>query len=172
MGALPPDADVRVAGDFNGWRPVPMRVVHGDHTHSHASDTDETDDEDDTHATDDADDTHTVAYEASFRLPRGVYQYKFVVDGVWLCSEGSAATVHDSRGLTNHVLHVPPLGHAHAHAHGRGYGHAPARTRTHCLVADADEGEAKLASLQLAALRMAFAVDPRTLGPKGAVASG
>jgi 1,4-alpha-glucan branching enzyme len=44
---------VAVAGDFNNWKPAPLRK-RGD------------------------------GFGASFSLPPGMYQYKFIVDGTWI----------------------------------------------------------------------------------------
>ena len=158
--AFDPGAEVCVAGEFTGWRPVRMRA----RTRRSASSTGGPAD---------------VVHEASFRLPRGAYEYKFLLDGVWVCdASGAGDDTHCNwEGHTNHVLRVPQAA-AHAgrdRAGDRG-GHRLGGAQVG-VEEDGEGGEGgrgrdgsgaapEQAALRLAAARMAFAVDPCSLGPK------
>jgi 1,4-alpha-glucan branching enzyme len=65
-----------LAGDFNGWRPVPMRRQK--------------------------DGTFSV----TVRVPPGRYEYKFVLDGDWVHDTDVVDTVMNPHGTFNSVLVV------------------------------------------------------------------
>jgi 1,4-alpha-glucan branching enzyme len=71
--------DVFVAGSFNNWDPqaTPMMPVGGD-----------------------------GLYKASLTLPKGSYEYKFVVDGNWQADPGNPNSVANGAGSQNSVMNV------------------------------------------------------------------
>jgi len=74
-----PESDVRLAGSFNQWDPCAQRLrrENGNGTHS-----------------------------ASLLLPAGRYEYKFIVDGQWVCNPASADRVANDCGTLNSVIEV------------------------------------------------------------------
>lgn len=75
-------ADVRIAGDFNGWVPdkdVLSRV--------------------------DAEGAHRV-WTKVLVLPPGTYQYRYIVDGEWRTDPGNPESTPGPMGQPNSVLHV------------------------------------------------------------------
>ncbi|MDD2710492.1 MAG: glycogen-binding domain-containing protein [Verrucomicrobiae bacterium] len=69
---------VGLAGDFNGWKPQPMKKS----------------------------DPKRGSWEIVVSLKPGVYQYKFVVDGEWRHDPACAENVHNSMGTLNSVVRV------------------------------------------------------------------
>ena len=75
-------ADVRIAGDFNGWDPdkdVRSRVV--------------------------AEGGNRV-WRKVLVLPPGTYQYRYIVDGEWRTDPGNPESMPGAMGQPNSVLHV------------------------------------------------------------------
>ncbi len=68
--------DVAVAGDFNGWAPMPMRKQkNGD-------------------------------YVAIVEAPPGAHQYKYVVDGEWVTDPDNSSMAVNTLGTLNSVAEV------------------------------------------------------------------
>ena len=144
---------VHLAGEFTSWRPAPMTRVP-------AASPDEPDE-----------------FRAAFRLPWGLFQYKFLVDHEWLCdlSGRGDPTVRDGDNLNHVIASVGPqnAGEARETIAARAMSK---KTREKAGDqsgsrdgdgAEAGEGsEAVAFRTQLEAVRLAFAVDPRTLGVK------
>jgi len=68
---------VTVAGNFNHWDPTSIPLKRvGD------------------------------CWKATLLLPRGDYEYRFVVDGCWMCDPGAPQSVSNPFGSGNSVLNV------------------------------------------------------------------
>jgi chromosome partitioning protein len=77
-----PDAiEVRIAGDFNGWKPeeTPMQK------------------------------TPDGIYEATLALPPGKYRYNFVVDGQWKPDDYNPTTEKSEKGQIQSIVEVPAI---------------------------------------------------------------
>ena len=72
------DAEVYVAGSFNGWKPDDIRL----------------------------DQDGRGVYRATLILPRGRHEYRFIVNGVWCADPECAEQVPNVFGSTNSVLSV------------------------------------------------------------------
>lgn len=70
---------VFLAGDFNGWSITDCPMIDKD---------------------------STGIFACSVRLEPGVYQYKFVVDGVWCLDESNPGFVVSDIGTCNNVVEV------------------------------------------------------------------
>lgn len=68
---------VYLAGEFNEWNPTAKKMTY-----------------------------RNGIYSASLKLSAGLYQYKFVVDGVWCCDPENAESVPNDQGTFNSVLTV------------------------------------------------------------------
>jgi anti-sigma factor RsiW len=76
----PQAASVAVVGDFNAWNPERTRMVRLDHGGS---------------------------WVAMLKLPPGVHQYSFVIDGkVWVADPGAKKSIDDGFGGRNSVIIV------------------------------------------------------------------
>ena len=77
----PPSAAkaVYVVGDFNRWNPTSKRMVKA----------------------------QDGSFRATMSLARGEYQYKFVIDGVWLGDIDAERQVTNPYGTLNSVMSVP-----------------------------------------------------------------
>jgi 1,4-alpha-glucan branching enzyme len=77
--AAGPGSKVFVAGTFNGWDPTvnPLK--------------------------DNPDSGH---FKATLCVPKGIHEYKFVVDGAWIADPNCPETVPDGHGSINSVLCV------------------------------------------------------------------
>lgn len=69
---------VQVAGTFNGWRPESCPMEH----------------------------TESGEWSARLKLKSGQYEYRFVVDGVWVDDPKATQTAANSHGGLNSVLNV------------------------------------------------------------------
>jgi 1,4-alpha-glucan branching enzyme len=69
-----PPTSVQLAGDFNGWKPVPMRRGKNG------------------------------AFEVEVPLSRDAHQYKFIIDGQWVLDPDTTVTVPNPYGSTNSVV--------------------------------------------------------------------
>jgi 1,4-alpha-glucan branching enzyme len=67
-------ASVQLAGDFNGWKPAPMRRGKNG------------------------------VFEIEVPLSCDAHQYKFIVDGQWVSDPDGSATVVNAYGTTNSVV--------------------------------------------------------------------
>jgi 1,4-alpha-glucan branching enzyme len=74
-----PCFDVRLAGSFNNWDPT-------SHVLGRKS--------------------GNRPYTATVLLPKGRHEYKFVVDGQWLCDPGCENSVPDGHGARNSVIEI------------------------------------------------------------------
>jgi len=70
---------VQIAGDFNGWRPEPLRLK---------------------------DCPEGPLWQKTVALVPGSYQYKYLVDGQWLPDPANATTVRNSFGSINSMITV------------------------------------------------------------------
>ncbi len=70
---------VQIAGDFNGWRPEPLRLQEC---------------------------PEGQVWRKSVALVPGSYQYKYLVDGQWLPDPANATTVENSFGSINSLITV------------------------------------------------------------------
>ena len=70
---------VHLTGTFNDWNPSQLRMV---------------------------DEPHAGIFSITLRLPRGHYEYKFVVDGVWQADPRNPQWVPNGLTTTNSVLEV------------------------------------------------------------------
>jgi 1,4-alpha-glucan branching enzyme len=78
--SAPQAVSVSVVGDFNAWNPKRTRMVRADHAGS---------------------------WTARLRLPPGVHQYSFVVDGTaWVPDPGRGTISPTVSGSTNSILIV------------------------------------------------------------------
>lgn len=78
--SAPQAASVSVVGDFNSWNPERTRMVRVDHGGS---------------------------WSALLKLPPGVHQYSFVIDGTtWVPDPGAKTTIDDGFGGRNSVIIV------------------------------------------------------------------
>ena len=76
----PQAMSVAVVGDFNGWDPQRTRMIRSD---------------------------HGGRWIARLKLPPGVHQYSFVIDGsTWVSDPGAKTTLDDGFGGRNSVLIV------------------------------------------------------------------
>lgn len=76
--SAPQAASVAVVGDFNGWDPQRTRMIRSD---------------------------HEGRWTARLKLPPGVHQYAFVIDGsTWVPDPGAKTTLADGFGGRNSVL--------------------------------------------------------------------
>jgi len=73
-----PESEVYVAGTFNDWDPKRHRLTN----------------------TDDG------VLSTTLSLPRGIHEYKFVVDGIWCLDPSCAETAPNDCGSTNSVLRL------------------------------------------------------------------
>ena len=71
---------VSIAGSFNDWRPTATPMVHLNENH----------------------------WVKELSLPPGRYEYRFVVDGQWICDPTAVEKVPNPFGGCNAVLIVPP----------------------------------------------------------------
>jgi len=67
---------VQLAGDFQSWKPAPMRK------------------------------TKDGSFEAKMPLPAGTYQYKFIIDGQWSADPDNSVAVPNEHGTLNSVAVV------------------------------------------------------------------
>jgi 1,4-alpha-glucan branching enzyme len=67
---------VHLAGDFTGWKPVAMKK------------------------------RRDGSYAAEVSLSKGIYQYKFVVDGRWLTDPDHSHVAPNSLGTFNSIVQV------------------------------------------------------------------
>ena len=74
-----PKSDVRVAGDFNHWDPSAHRLNRK---------------------------VGSATYTATFPLPVGRHEYKFVVDGEWQCDPSCAEQVPNEHGTQNCLIEI------------------------------------------------------------------
>ena len=78
--SAPQAASVAVVGDFNGWDPQRTRMIRLD---------------------------HEGRWTARLKLPPGVHQYSFVIDGsTWVPDPGAKTTLADGFGGRNSVIIV------------------------------------------------------------------
>jgi 1,4-alpha-glucan branching enzyme len=75
----PEEAEVRIAGDFNGWRPE---------------------------ALDQSKLNTKQGWCKSFSLKPGAYEYKYLINGEWILDAGNKNTVDDKFGGENSVVYV------------------------------------------------------------------
>ena len=76
-----PDADeVYLSGDFNEWGPRTLPMIRRDADH----------------------------WEKRLALAPGRYEYKFIVNGVWIHNPDSAENVRNDHGSLNSVVEVKP----------------------------------------------------------------
>ena len=75
----PEEADVKIAGNFNGWSPEALACSKSNGRRRWCK---------------------------SFSLKPGVYEYKYVVNGNWMPDAGNKRVVDDRRGGKNSVIHV------------------------------------------------------------------
>lgn len=68
---------VYLAGEFNNWDPTAKKMTY-----------------------------RNGIYSTSIKLTQGMYQYKFVIDGVWCCDPENAESVPNDQGTFNSVLIV------------------------------------------------------------------
>ena len=75
---FPEAKEVFLAGDFNGWdvQSIPLKK------------------------------NGKGAWEAKLNLPRGLYEYKLLVDGAWVQDFGCAEMIPNPFGTHNCLLHV------------------------------------------------------------------
>ena len=71
---------VYVCGDFNGWQPTCLRMIGDD---------------------------EAGLWEKRLALPPGRYEYKFVVDGLWLHDPNCPRNVPNAFGSLNSIVKVP-----------------------------------------------------------------
>ena len=71
--------DVQIAGDFNSWRPEPLRLVRG---------------------------ATGLFWQTAMQLSPGSYQYKFLVDGRWLPDPANENTTRNIFGSVNSIITV------------------------------------------------------------------
>jgi len=71
--------EVFVAGDFNGWNPTATRLAHLE---------------------------LAGVYSLTIEMPKGVHQYKFVIDGVWCADPENERIVSDGYGGHNSIVNV------------------------------------------------------------------
>ena len=78
--SAPQAASVAVVGDFNGWDPQRTRMIRSN---------------------------HEGGWTARLKLPPGVHQYSFVIDGsTWVPDPGAKTTLADGFGGRNSVIIV------------------------------------------------------------------
>lgn len=78
--SAPQAASVAVVGDFNGWDPLRTRMIRAN---------------------------HEGRWTARLKLPPGVHQYAFVIDGsTWVPDPGAKTTLADGFGGRNSVIIV------------------------------------------------------------------
>ena len=76
---IAPEAkEIKLAGDFNGWKPQTMRKCNDEQS----------------------------TWEILVNLKSGKYQYKFVVDGDWKHDPANVETVQNKMGTLNSVIRV------------------------------------------------------------------
>ena len=76
--SAPQAASVAVVGDFNGWDPRQTRMIRSN---------------------------HEGRWTARLKLPPGVHQYSFVIDGsTWVPDPGAKTTLADGFGGRNSVM--------------------------------------------------------------------
>ena len=73
------EGDVRLAGSFNNWDTATHRMRRP---------------------------SGSGAYVAVLLLPAGRHEYKFVVDGEWLCDPACTESVKNEHGTMNSVIEV------------------------------------------------------------------
>jgi 1,4-alpha-glucan branching enzyme len=73
------NANVKIAGEFNGWSPEPLVCSKSNGKRRWCK---------------------------SFSLKPGVYEYKYVINGKWLPDAQNKRTVDDKRGGRNSVIQV------------------------------------------------------------------
>ena len=74
-----PGSDVYIAGDFNDWDPSARRMKDPDKSGN---------------------------YSTTMLLPRGEYQYKFVIDGHWSIDPNCEEWIPNEMGSLNSVLKI------------------------------------------------------------------
>jgi 5'-AMP-activated protein kinase regulatory beta subunit len=74
-----PGSQVFVAGTFNNWSPSTHRLK---------------------------DNPATGQFNGAVHVPKGIHQYKFIVDGVWTGDPKCATVVANGYGSHNSVLHI------------------------------------------------------------------
>lgn len=72
-------SEVYVAGDFNGWDPAATRLT---------------------------DKKTPGEFVVTIAIPRGTYEYKFVINGSWQVDTNNSEWVQNSLGTLNSVLRV------------------------------------------------------------------
>jgi chromosome partitioning protein len=75
----PERADVKIAGDFNGWSPEALKCTESN---------------------------GKQRWYKSFSLRPGVHEYKYVINGKWMPDAGNKHTVDDKYGGKNSVINV------------------------------------------------------------------
>ena len=75
----PEEADVKIAGNFNGWSPEALTCSKSNGKRRWCT---------------------------SFSLKPGVYEYKYVINGKWMPDAGNKCGVDDRRGGKNSVIHI------------------------------------------------------------------
>lgn len=73
------DSEVYLAGTFNNWNPRQYRM---------------------------SDETHMGIFSTTLHLPRGRYEYKFIVDGQWQTDPKNHAWIPNGMSSTNNILDV------------------------------------------------------------------
>jgi 1,4-alpha-glucan branching enzyme len=74
-----PGSQVFVAGTFNNWNPSANPLK---------------------------DNPESGLFKAAIHVPKGIHQYKFIVDGVWTGDPKCADGVPNDYGSHNNVLHI------------------------------------------------------------------